>query len=185
MAGVMRGVIHHLILTVRDPEKSFGFYDAVLSAVGYRLERKNEWNLESPLGMHSIGLVRANENGDGRAHDRYSPGLHHVAWAVESRAAVDLMHNVVRRIDATVLDAPADYPQYNNGKGYYAVFFADQRRATPTRSDALPDVPAISDLVPGYQAGSWFGLGAPRSTPVGVECRRRLDGTDACGFAAC
>ena len=26
---------------------------------------------------------------------------------------------------ADVLDAPADYPQYNGGKGYYAVFFAD------------------------------------------------------------
>jgi len=127
MAGVMRGVIHHLVLTVRDPEKSLGFYDAVLSALGYRLERKSDflWDLESSLGTHSIGLVRANENGAGRAHDRYSPGLHHVAWAVESRAAVDLMHNVVRGIGATVLDAPADYPQYNNGKGYYAVFFAD------------------------------------------------------------
>jgi glyoxylase I family protein len=129
MISAMRGVIHHLDLTVRDPEKSFGFYDAVLSALGYRLERKSErgfdWNLESPLGTHSIGLVRASENSAGRVHDRYAPGLHHVAWAVESRAAVDLMHNVVRGIGATVLDAPADYPRYNNGKGYYAVFFAD------------------------------------------------------------
>ena len=35
------------------------------------------------------------------------------------------MYDVVRRIGAKVLDAPADYPQYNNGRGYYAVFFAD------------------------------------------------------------
>jgi len=50
----MRGVIHHLDLTVKDPEQVFGFYDAVLSAQGYRLERKSErgfdWNLQSPLG---------------------------------------------------------------------------------------------------------------------------------------
>jgi catechol 2,3-dioxygenase-like lactoylglutathione lyase family enzyme len=51
--------------------------------------------------------------------------LHHLAWAVESRAAVDRMHESLRGIGATVLDAPAEYPQYNRGRGYYAVFFAD------------------------------------------------------------
>jgi tripartite-type tricarboxylate transporter receptor subunit TctC len=39
---------------------------------------------------------------------------------------------------------------------------------TPTRSEALPDVPAMSDFVPGYEAGSWFGIGAPRNTPADV-----------------
>jgi tripartite-type tricarboxylate transporter receptor subunit TctC len=33
------------------------------------------------------------------------------------------------------------------------------------RSPALPDVPPISDFVPGYDASGWFGLGAPRNTP--------------------
>ena len=125
----MRGVIHHLDLTVRDPDKVFAFYDAILSALGYRLERKSDqgfdWNLQSPLGVHSIGVVKASSEGAGRAHDRYSPGLHHVAWGVDSREEVDRMHEVVQRIGAKVLDAPADYPQYNNGGGYYAVFFAD------------------------------------------------------------
>jgi tripartite-type tricarboxylate transporter receptor subunit TctC len=37
---------------------------------------------------------------------------------------------------------------------------------TPVRSVALPDVPSASDLVAGYQAGSWFGLVAPRHTPI-------------------
>jgi hypothetical protein len=67
----MRGVIHHLDLTVKDPEQVFGFYDAVLSAPGYRLERKSErgfdWNLQSPLGVHSIGLVKANSQGGAAA----------------------------------------------------------------------------------------------------------------------
>jgi glyoxylase I family protein len=125
----MRGVIHHLDLTVRNPEKSFPFYDAVLTALGYRLASKSErgfdWNLESPFGTHSIGIVRASQHGAAIQHDRYAPGLHHVAWGVESRSAVDTMHDVVRGIGATVLDAPADYPQYNNGNGYYAMFFAD------------------------------------------------------------
>jgi glyoxylase I family protein len=125
----MRGVIHHLVLTVRDSDKVFAFYDAVLSALGYRLVLKSDrgfdWNLQSPLGAHSIGLVKASDEGAQRPHDRYSPGLHHVAWGVDSREGVDRMYEVVQRIGATVLDAPADYPQYNNGGGYYAVFFAD------------------------------------------------------------
>jgi len=39
---------------------------------------------------------------------------------------------------------------------------------TATRSDALPDVPAIGDFVPGYQVRSWLGIGAPRATPVQI-----------------
>src|SRR5262245_13898737 len=91
----MRGAIHHLILTVRDPDQAFAFYDAVLSALGYRLERKSwgfEWNLRSPLGVHSIGLAKASADGAHRPHDRYSPGLHHVAWGVDSREEVDRIY---------------------------------------------------------------------------------------------
>lgn len=37
-----------------------------------------------------------------------------------------------------------------------------------TRSPALPDVPVLADFVPGYEATSWFGLGAPRNTPTDI-----------------
>jgi tripartite-type tricarboxylate transporter receptor subunit TctC len=36
---------------------------------------------------------------------------------------------------------------------------------TATRADVLPDVPILSDFVPGYEASSWYGMGAPRNTP--------------------
>jgi tripartite-type tricarboxylate transporter receptor subunit TctC len=36
---------------------------------------------------------------------------------------------------------------------------------TATRSEALPDVPAMGDFVPGYEATAWFGIGAPKGTP--------------------
>jgi tripartite-type tricarboxylate transporter receptor subunit TctC len=39
---------------------------------------------------------------------------------------------------------------------------------SPSRSQALPEVPPMSDFVPGYQAGSWFGLGAAKDTPDGI-----------------
>jgi len=36
---------------------------------------------------------------------------------------------------------------------------------TAERSPALPDVPALGETVPGYEASSWFGIGSPRRTP--------------------
>ena len=36
---------------------------------------------------------------------------------------------------------------------------------TCTRSDALPDIPAVGEFVPGYEAASWYGIGAPKKTP--------------------
>jgi tripartite-type tricarboxylate transporter receptor subunit TctC len=36
------------------------------------------------------------------------------------------------------------------------------------RSDALPTVPAIAEFIPGYEATSFFGIGAPRGTPVEI-----------------
>ncbi len=39
---------------------------------------------------------------------------------------------------------------------------------TSARSEALPLVPVAADFVPGYEAGSWFGIGAPKGTPGDV-----------------
>src|SRR5215475_14177819 len=39
---------------------------------------------------------------------------------------------------------------------------------TSTRSGALPDIPTVSDYVPGYEASSWYGIGAPAGTPTEI-----------------
>ena len=39
---------------------------------------------------------------------------------------------------------------------------------TARRSPSLPDVPPLADTVPGYEASTWFGLGAPKATPTDV-----------------
>jgi tripartite-type tricarboxylate transporter receptor subunit TctC len=43
-----------------------------------------------------------------------------------------------------------------------------------TRSAALPDVPSVGEFVPGYEAGGFYGVGAPKDTPT--EIIDRLDG---------
>lgn len=37
---------------------------------------------------------------------------------------------------------------------------------TAMRSDALPNIPIVSDFVPGFEASTWQGVGAPKSTPA-------------------
>jgi tripartite-type tricarboxylate transporter receptor subunit TctC len=39
---------------------------------------------------------------------------------------------------------------------------------TATRSEALPDIPTVGESVPGYEASSFFGFGAPRNTPAEI-----------------
>ena len=37
---------------------------------------------------------------------------------------------------------------------------------TSQRSPQLPDIPAIQEIVPGYEASAWFGASAPKGTPA-------------------
>jgi tripartite-type tricarboxylate transporter receptor subunit TctC len=39
---------------------------------------------------------------------------------------------------------------------------------TATRSEALPDIPTLSDFLPGYEASFWGGFCAPKSTPAEI-----------------
>jgi glyoxylase I family protein len=120
----MRGQMHHIDLTVADLARSAPFYEAVLSFLGYRRVRDEangiDWDFAMTEGTCSVGIKPARRQ---RLHDRYSTGLHHFAWAADSREDVDRLHALLREVGATILDAPAEYPHY--GTGYYAVFFAD------------------------------------------------------------
>jgi tripartite-type tricarboxylate transporter receptor subunit TctC len=39
---------------------------------------------------------------------------------------------------------------------------------TAKRSELLPNIPIMSDFVPGYEAYQWYGIGMPRNTPVEI-----------------
>jgi tripartite-type tricarboxylate transporter receptor subunit TctC len=83
----------------------------------------------------------------------------HVPYRGGAPALTDLIAGQVQIYFTTVA----------NGIGYVR---AGQLRAlavsTTERLDVLPDLPTISEFVPGYEASGWFGIGAPRNTPVEV-----------------
>jgi tripartite-type tricarboxylate transporter receptor subunit TctC len=39
---------------------------------------------------------------------------------------------------------------------------------TATRSGELPDIPTVGEFVPGYEGSAWYGVGAPKNTPVEI-----------------
>ncbi len=125
---MLRGGIDHLDLCVKDPASSDAFYRAVLGYMGFEPVRLAHGATDLRIfqaadtgqRLFSIALQRAKHAGN---HDRYVPGLHHVAFRASSRADVDGLYEVLRDFGADVLDAPAEYPHY--APGYYAVFFAD------------------------------------------------------------
>jgi tripartite-type tricarboxylate transporter receptor subunit TctC len=39
---------------------------------------------------------------------------------------------------------------------------------TATRLEALPEIPTVSNYLPGYEASGWYGVGAPKNTPTEI-----------------
>ena len=82
-----------------------------------------------------------------------------VPYPGETPALTDL---VAGRVQVTFNPLPASV-------GYIA---AGQLRAlavtTAARSDVLPDIPTLADFVPGYEASTWYGIGAPKNTPSAI-----------------
>jgi tripartite-type tricarboxylate transporter receptor subunit TctC len=50
-----------------------------------------------------------------------------------------------------------------------------------TRQASLPDVPALTEFVPGYEANGWYGIGAPKTTAP--EIIERLNGAASAALA--
>lgn len=118
------GSINHLALTVSDIGRSAPFYEAILGFMGYQQVEKNDefimWWLKD---AGAILISGANPDSPNKVHDRYSPGLHHLAFNADSREQIDNLYKLILDTGATVLDSPAEYNHY--APGYYAVFFTD------------------------------------------------------------
>lgn len=123
----MSDFFHHLDLTVSDPVKARPLYELFLTHCGFSLKSAGDDWAGFGLGDRRypcITLLKASGPNAQRAHDRYSPGLHHLALRATSRADVDALFEKLKHFGADILDPPRAYPDY--GEGYYAVFFADE-----------------------------------------------------------
>jgi tripartite-type tricarboxylate transporter receptor subunit TctC len=65
-------------------------------------------------------------------------------------------------IDLTFADFSVAIPQMNGGT------LRGLGVTSPTRSELLPDLPVLADVMPGFEAAIWWGLLAPANTPTPI-----------------
>jgi catechol 2,3-dioxygenase-like lactoylglutathione lyase family enzyme len=118
----------HVDLVCRDLDRSLEFYAHVFGALGLaepflvdgeRGEQIHYLRFPTP-GSGSLGLRQALEE---QPFLLYAPGLHHLAFTVESREDVDGAHSRAVEAGGQVLHAPKLWPEYH--PEYYATFFLD------------------------------------------------------------
>ncbi len=120
----MARTIHHIDLTATDLAATKRFYQPVMEYLGYRMSKDSAQDLGfAPAGDDATGIMlhAARPQSARKKHDRYSAGLHHLAFRANSRAEVDGLYVLLQEMGAVILDPPALYYPPN----YYAVFFAD------------------------------------------------------------
>jgi tripartite-type tricarboxylate transporter receptor subunit TctC len=85
--------------------------------------------------------------------------MQHVPYRGEALALADLIGGQVQVVFGSI---PASIEYVRAGK------LRALAVTTTMRSEALPDLPALADFVPGYEASTWYGVGAPYNTPAGI-----------------
>jgi hypothetical protein len=83
----------------------------------------------------------------------------HVPYRGQGPALTDLLGGQVQVLFATT-PGTTDYIRTGQLRGIAVT--------TASRAEALPDLPTLSDFIPGFEASGWYGLGAPRRTPAPV-----------------
>jgi tripartite-type tricarboxylate transporter receptor subunit TctC len=99
-------------------------------------------------------------------------GATHVSGELfQLMTGIKMLHVPYRGSPPALTDLMAGREQvmFDNLASSIALIRAGKLRAlgltSKSRSDALPDVPSISEFVPGYEASIWNGITAPKNTP--------------------
>jgi catechol 2,3-dioxygenase-like lactoylglutathione lyase family enzyme len=120
--------MHHVDLVVSSLERSLPLYRELLEPLGYTevgeaIGERGEpiWYLDGEGVGASLGMREAQSPSDG-SYDRYSVGLHHLAFEASSREAVEERHRWALARGLDIENEPQEWPYVD---GYYATFFHD------------------------------------------------------------
>ncbi len=83
----------------------------------------------------------------------------HVPYRGSAPMLIDLLSG---QVQLAFDNLPASIEQIRAGK------LRPLAVTTATRSEALPDIPTLGEILPGYEASAWIGVGAPKNTPVEI-----------------
>ena len=89
-------------------------------------------------------------------------------------AGVDLAHVPYRGLAPALNDLLGGQVQVIFGGAVGSIAYTRSGKlrtlavTTTARSELLPDVPTVGEFVPGYEASQWYGIGAPKATPMEI-----------------
>ena len=102
----------------------------------------------------------------------------HVAGELfKMMAGVDLVHVPYRGAAPALTDLLGGQVQIYFGPLVSSIEYIKTGRlralamTTATRAEVLPDIPTLGDFLPGYEAGTWLGIGAPKNTAAEIVDR--------------
>ena len=111
------------------------------------------------LNMASSGIGTSVHVGGELFKMMTSINMLHVPYRGAAPAITDLIGGRVQVMFAT-LPSSIEYIKAGNLRALAVT--------TARRTPALPDVPIVADVLPGYEASAVYGVGAPRNTPVEI-----------------
>jgi len=127
-----------------------------------------------------IAYAKANPGRITMASSGNGTGPHIAGELFKMMTGVDLLHIPYRGAGLAINDLVGGQVQTMFATSSSAIGYVQDGRlralavTTATRSDVLPETPTVGEVVPGYEASTWYGLGAPRNTPP--EVINRLNG---------
>ena len=152
----------------------FNFIRDIAPVAGIiRVPNVMEVNPGVPAGTVAefIAYAKANPGKVNMASSGNGTSVHVSGELFKMMASVDMLHVPYRGAAPALTDLMGGQVQilFDNLPSSIEYIRAGKLRAlgvtTAARSPALPDVPAVAETVPGYEASAWFGIGAPRGTP--------------------
>ena len=118
-----------------------------------------------------IALAKAKPGSITFASSGIGSGPHLGVELLKQRAGIDLLHVPYKGAGPATTDLIAGHVNmfFNNLLASAQMISGGQLRAlavtSAKRSPVLPDVPALSELLPGFAVTGWYGLVAPANTP--------------------
>jgi len=154
-------------------------HDSVPIAGTMQLTNVLEVNLDLPVKniAEFSAYAKANPGKVNYATGGVGTSLHMCGELLKSMAGIDLVHVPYRGTAPALTDLLAGRVQslFDNIPGAMGQIKGGKLRAlgvtAAKRVPALPDVPAIGETVPGYEADVWYGIAAPRGTPPDIVAK--------------